>query len=557
MTKLNRFSQHCRSVGFTALVALSAILFFQPLIGFTAQSGYESVPVLSASKILPPELLAGPNHHVQERVVNDGLLNTYTIDSKFGQFKAVSTALLRERIQEINAMAQMDKLKGTKEYGTAVKESALSAMVAAKDMVFQPVSTLKTAASGVAVAFRRAGDSVFGAKRSDAEDSRFKNLIGFSNYKREYAYDLGVDVYSRNEVLQDRLNEISWVGWASGLTVSAAMAAVPEGAKIAVTAIGTTRLTREIFKNQPPADLRRTNTEKLKSMGIDPSTVEMFINESIFSPREQTILVSALDEMKGVGDRERFVQLAALTNNVDMARFRQRQSEMYAGYHKAVSPLTQLVSVGPVPAARAKDGALVFNYPIDYLVWTDSLARLVANTDNLANQLPGVTRKEMWIIGSLSPKARTEMKRMGWVTFENAETLLVAQDKSVPTYRKEGQQPDATVKIQSKSIALGAGVNWGDGVLTYQGKDYPITVSGLSLLDLGVSNVSATGKVYFLNKVSDFSGNYFATQATFALAGGGGEIVMANGNGVFIAVQSEQSGTRLTLGASGVGLKLK
>jgi len=32
---------------------------------------------------------------------------------------------------------------------------------------------------------------------------------------------------------------------------------------------------------------------------------------------------------------------------------------------------------------------------------------------------------------------------------------------------------------------------------------------------------------------------------------------MANGNGVFIAVQSEQSGTRLTLGASGVGLKLK
>ena len=555
MGRSKHFSQqHAR---FGLVLTLAICLGFYQKSGFAAQSQYEQIPVLSASKILPPELLVGPNHHVQERVVNDGFLNTYTIDSKFGQFKAASTALLRERIQEINAMAAMDKLKGTQEYGKAVKESALSAMVAAKDMVFQPVQTLKTAASGVAVAFRRAGDSMFGAKRSDAEDSRFKNLIGFSNYKREYAYDLGVDVYSRNEVLQDRLNEISWVGFAGGLTVSAAMAAVPGGAGIAMTAIGTTRLTREIFKNQPPADLRRTNTEKLKAMGIDPSTVEMFINESIFSPREQTILVSSLDEMKGVGDRERFVQLAALTNNVDMARFRQRQSEMYAGYHKAVSPLTQLVSVGQVPAARAKDGALVFNFPIDYLVWTDSLARLVANTDNLANQLSGVTRKEMWITGSLSPKARTEMKRMGWVTFENAEALLVAQDKSVPTYRKEGQQPDATVKLQSKSIALGAGINWGDGVLTYQGKDYPIIVSGLSLLDLGVSNVSATGKVYFLNKVSDISGNYFATQATFAVAGGGGEIVMANGNGVFIAVQSEQSGTRLTLGASGVGLKLK
>jgi hypothetical protein len=549
--------QDCRR-GVACLAAvLVGILVLQTTFSLAAQSGYESVPVLSASKILPPELLAGPNHRVQEHVANDGFLNTYTIDSKFGQFKAVSTALLRERIQEINAMAQMDKLKGTKEYGTAVKESALSAMVAAKDMVFQPVSTLKTAASGVAVAFRRAGDSVFGAKRSDAEDSRFKSLIGFSNYKRDYAYDLGVDVYSRNEVLQDRLNEISWVGFAGGLTVSAAMAAAGGGAGIAMTAISTTRLTREIFKTQPPGDLRRINTEKLKAMGIEPSTVEMFINDSVFSPREQTILVSALDEMKGVSDRERFVQLAALTNNADMALFRQRQAEMYAGYHKAVSPLTQFVSVGQVPGARAGKGALVFNFPIDYLVWTDSLARLVANTDTLANQLPGITRKELWLTGNLSPKARSEMKRIGWVTYENAEALLVAQDKPVVTYRKEGQQPDATVKIQSKSIALGAGVNWGEGVLSYQGKDYPITVSGLSLLDLGVSSVSATGKVYFLKKVSDFPGNYFATQATFAVAGGGGELVTANGNGVFIALQSEQSGTRLTLGASGVSLKLK
>ena len=552
------WSNHfCRCIPLQMVIALSAIFVLQPKLGFSAQTGYESVPVLNASKMLPPELVSGPNHRVQERVANDGFLNIYTIDSKFGQFKAVSTALLKERVQEINAMAAMDKLKGTKEYGTAVKESALSAMVAAKDMVFQPVQTLKTAASGVAVAFRRAGDSVFGAKRSDTEDNRFKSLIGFSNYKRDYAYDLGVDVYSRNEVLQDRLNEIAWVGFAGGLTVSAAMAAVPGGAGIAMTAIGTTRLTREIFKNQPPSDLRRTNTEKLKAMGIEPSTVEMFINESIFSPREQTILVSALDEMRGVSDRERFVQLAALTNNADMALFRQRQSEMYAGYHKAVSPLTQLVSVGQVPGARASNGALVFNFPIDYLVWTDSLARLVANTDTLANQLPGVTRKEMWITGNLSPRARTEMRRMGWITYENAEALLVAQDKSVPSYRKEGQQPDAIVKIQSRSVALGAGVSWGDGVLNYQGKDYPITVSGLSLLDLGVSNVNATGKVYFLKTASDFSGNYFATQATFALAGGGGELVMANGNGVFIALQSEQTGTQLTLGASGVSLKLK
>jgi hypothetical protein len=324
-----------------------------------------------------------------------------------------------------------------------------------------------------------------------------------------------------------------------------------------LTAIGTTRVTTAIFKNQPPADLRRANTEKLKAMGIDPSTVEMFINESVFSPREQTLLVLALDEMRGVADRERFVQQAALTNNADMAFFRQRQAEMYAGYHKAVTPLERFVSVGQLAAARSRKGALVFNVPVDYMVWTEPLARLAANTDNVANQLPGLTQKELWVTGSLSPKARAEMQRLGWKTYENAEALVVAQDKPTPSYRKEGQPPDATVKLQSRSVALGAGVSWGDGVLSYQGRDYPITVSGLSLIDLGVSSVSATGRVYFLKKASDFTGNYFATQATFAVAGGSGELVMANGNGVFVALQSEQTGTQLTAGPAGMNLKLK
>lgn len=125
MIQAKLFSQHCGRIGLRILIALAAMLILQPKVGITAQTGYESIPVLSASKILPPELLTGPNHRVQERVTNDGFLNIYTIDSPFGQFKAVSTAMLRIRIQEINAIAALDKLKGTTEYGKAVKESAL------------------------------------------------------------------------------------------------------------------------------------------------------------------------------------------------------------------------------------------------------------------------------------------------------------------------------------------------------------------------------------------------------------------------------------------------
>ena len=557
MTQSKRLLQRFRG-GVRCLALILGIAICQPGFVMAQQARYETPPILSASKILPPELLSGPNFRVQERVTNDGFLNIYTIDSPFGSMTAVSTALLRKRIQEINAMVAMEKLKTTTQYLDSLKASGMSTLAAAKDMVFQPVKTLGAAVSGVGLLFRRAGDSLFGPKPSEAEDSRFQSMIGFSNYKREIAYEFGVDVYSRNELLQDRLNELAWTGFAGGLTVSAAMAAVPGGAGIAMTAISTTRLTTSIFRNVPPQDLRRQNTEKLTAMGVEQGTVDTFINNTVFSPREQTILVSALEEMMGVAGRQRFVQVASLTNNADMAFFRQRQAEMYAGYHKAIAPLTQFVFLGQLAAARAQNGALVFNVPVDYMVWTESLAQLVAGTDAAVNQLPGVTEKQLWVTGTLSPLARSAMQRLNWKVYERSEELVVAQNKPYSAYQREsGKTPSATLTVNSKSIGLGAGVTWGDGTLSFRGQNYPVTVSGLSLIDLGFSRVSAKGSVYDLNNLSDFSGNYVATQATFAIGGGTGELAMINDKGVSIALTSDQSGTQLTAGPAGMSIKLK
>ena len=115
------------------------------------------------------------------------------------------------------------------------------------------------------------------------------------------------------------------------------MAAVPGGADVAMTDISTTRLTTTIFRNTPPADLRRMNAESIKAMDIDEHPIDTFISDSVFTPREQTLFVAAVDEMRGVADRERLVQLAALTRNEDVSFFRQRQAEMYAGYHRGAS----------------------------------------------------------------------------------------------------------------------------------------------------------------------------------------------------------------------------
>lgn len=121
----------------------------------------------------------------------------------------------------------------------------------------------------------------------------------------------------------------------------------------------------------------------------------------------------------------------------------------------------------------------------------------------------------------------------------------------------EGQKPSGNVTIESRSIAAGIGVSWGDGKLSFQGKDYPFSIDGLTLVDFGISKASATGEVYNLTDLSKFAGTYVAAEAGFALAGGMGGMVLRNQNGVVMHVHSTTRGARLQLGTSGLSVKLK
>jgi len=117
--------------------------------------------------------------------------------------------------------------------------------------------------------------------------------------------------------------------------------------------------------------------------------------------------------------------------------------------------------------------------------------------------------------------------------------------------------PSGTVTMSSKAVGVGIGVTWGDGALTVAGKTYPFSVEGLGVADLGVSNVSASGEVFNLKNVADFSGTYATGEAGFALDKGQNDIIMKNPAGVVLRLRGTQQGVRLTLAASGVKLTLK
>ena len=114
-----------------------------------------------------------------------------------------------------------------------------------------------------------------------------------------------------------------------------------------------------------------------------------------------------------------------------------------------------------------------------------------------------------------------------------------------------------TVSVESKAVALGVGVSWGDGTLTYRGKQHKFSVEGLSVLDLGVSKVSAKGEVSDLKKLEDFAGTYVAAGAGAAAGGGAGVAVLTNQSGVKMKLEATAQGVRLTAAGAGVTVKLK
>jgi hypothetical protein len=120
----------------------------------------------------------------------------------------------------------------------------------------------------------------------------------------------------------------------------------------------------------------------------------------------------------------------------------------------------------------------------------------------------------------------------------------------------QGEQPDAILSLSQGSVAAGIGFNWGSGTLTYQGKEYAVKVGGLSVGDVGVTRASATGKVYHLGELSQFSGTYTAVGVGGTLGGGGGVTAMRNQNGVVIELTGVTQGLNIKLSVEGVRLTL-
>ncbi len=385
---------------------------------------YETPPTFRAASLLPKSLLSGPDYRVDDTVTNDGYLNTYLIHSRFGDFTAVSTALLHTRIAEIKAMAAMEKVNSLDQFGGSLAGKGVQTVEGAVNLVVHPVDSVGGALSGVGKMFTRVQESLVESNPSKYEDSRIKKLTGFSQTKRDYAKQFGIDPYSTNQELQKRLDSLASAGFAGSITGTALQALIPGGVGLAVGAVSGTAVLGGIDATLAPEDLRRQNRQDLGDMGVPATVARLFIDNDVFTPIQQSIIVKSLGAMPDVRNKEAFVSFLVHTNNQDLALFRQRMSQMYAGYVKNVGPLGGFMPLGKFVGAMKDNGTLVLAFPLDYLVWTPTTAMVVEALSDSAKALQA-NGVELWITGKASPMTAKNLKRLGLKLHENCSDKLL------------------------------------------------------------------------------------------------------------------------------------
>src|SRR5262245_36860650 len=116
--------------------------------------------------------------------------------------------------------------------------------------------------------------------------------------------------------------------------------------------------------------------------------------------------------------------------------------------------------------------------------------------------------------------------------------------------------PSATVRIQEWSAAYYAQAETGKGTLYYNGQRHHFTISGAGVGGSGAQKVSATGKVYNLNNLSQFSGTYHGIARGLTLIEGKMHAKLTNQNGVVMYLSGETECLAASLGGQAFEVNL-
>src|SRR6266496_411096 len=322
---------------------------------------YETQANKPVGQALTPAVAAGPDFTVKDPVVADGYMYRFTVASPYGPFDVTGTGIPK----------------------------------------------------GVGRLFGNIVTSVT-TTRNPSQESRVKEVLLVGSFKRDYAARFGVDPYSSNPVLQEELDKIGKAAAFGSWTASAAMIPISGPASSVITGTSLGKSFNNILATEPPSRIRIINEEKMKQMGIPDDLAKRYLDQPVYTPTQNLLLVDSLARLGTASGRDAYLNASLVAADEVEANFFVNMAQILRGYHETQGPITGITMVGALTVAQTKAGTAVIPFALDYGVWTANADKLSQNMKT-TYKAPGFTGAfELWVTGSLSSPAKQELQARGF-----------------------------------------------------------------------------------------------------------------------------------------------
>ena len=401
------------------------------------------MPDRSPGELLAPALASGVDFHVVDPVHGDGLMHRFVLEGRFGTFEAYGRVALALRVHEIAALRELAKRSNAEIVAGGIGHGVESQVKTAATVVTHPVQTVGGIPRGVAHLFRgysaRGEEALGTAKRATVSSSGSSSAatddagkaeeaarryalqyLGVTGAERAWYLRLGVSPYTDNTVLREAIRRAARTEAIGSLGVK--FAALPT-----IPGIGLTQRAVDAIYNEDPAAVRARTRQVLAGYGMDSGEIDSWLNAPHLNPARQVLLVSAAERLDGVSGRaELFRHSLGLTSEAEVQVYLQSVGLLVKAHGD--HPLKSLVPGVRLPAAELADGGLLVCGAFEAVYWTEGVAKSEAQLrSSLPPQRAGAAR-ELWLVGSVSERARAELRDRGWELREMPDPALTPKE---------------------------------------------------------------------------------------------------------------------------------
>lgn len=418
------------------IIVLFACLLFVGSVGaYGVDEPNEGAPVLFAREIVPGLDLRNEAYSISPIVDIRGLSYTFRVESIYGSYRVRGVEQLHSLLHELEVIRKLAEVSQSEAFASSLSSSLATPVVTTFGVAKRPVASVTGLPGGVV---RYLGGKLYQVRRGsgkaldtyrdyrskdeepllDEEPKKKKKWgrsagklsrkhLGHESAKRKWARQLGVDPYSKNEVLQDALGRIAWASTLGGF---AGDFAVPSSEVFSYAGKA-----RELVWDRPAHQLEREIVDILKDCELEKELIYSFRDTPIYSLTEKMELCLGLKALRSSGDVGFLVDFALRAENDEDADLMIRTLGILVSYSQEVAGIDSIGERRGMLYACSNRGYEIYPLAVDYLHWTPLVYEALLSEELYSD------KREIWVSGQVSEIAKLQLRKHGWQVFDGIE----------------------------------------------------------------------------------------------------------------------------------------